>query len=118
MKTSLALAAVAAFTFTTASVLSHTEAAAQWVEKKPQTGPTVYTWEGKKVTRAEFYALQQAEQARKSAERREIDRKKKMEQEIAREARAYEKMKQERQRSAPTTEHCFMRNGALVCKRI
>ena len=118
MKTSLAFAAVAVFTFTTASVFSHTEAAAQWVEKKVQPGPTVYTWEGKKVTRAEFYALMQAREARKLAEQRGMDRKKKMEQEIAREARAYEKMKQERQRSAPTTEHCFMKNGALVCKRI
>jgi hypothetical protein len=39
-------------------------------------------------------------------------------QEMAAEGRAYRKMQDERKRNAPTTEHCFLKNGMLVCKPV
>lgn len=41
-----------------------------------------------------------------------------MKTEMEAEARAYKRMQDERKRNAPTTEHCFTKNGALVCKPI
>ena len=39
-----------------------------------------------------------------------------MKREMDAEARALKKIQDERQRSKPTTEHCFMKNGKLECK--
>lgn len=44
------------------------------------------------------------------------DRRRQQQKEIDAEARAFAKMKQERESSAPTKEHCFMKNGKLECK--
>jgi hypothetical protein len=57
------------------------------------------------------------QQQQKSAEQTEISRRQ-QQQEMAAEARAYKKMQDERKRNAPTTEHCFMKNGMLVCKPV
>lgn len=48
----------------------------------------------------------------RNAVRRNYD----MQREMAAEARAYQKMTQDRQRRAPTTELCYMKNGKLECK--
>jgi hypothetical protein len=48
----------------------------------------------------------QADAARAASMKREMDA----------EARALKKIQDERQRSKPTTEHCFMKNGKLECK--
>ena len=39
-----------------------------------------------------------------------------MKKEMEAEARAYKKMQEDRKRNTPTTEHCYMKNGNLVCK--
>jgi hypothetical protein len=45
------------------------------------------------------------------------DRAARMQEEMEAEARAYKKMSEERKRTAPTTEHCYvMKNGMLECK--
>jgi hypothetical protein len=42
----------------------------------------------------------------------------KMQQEEAAERSAYQKMKQDREQKATTTEHCYMKNGQLECKPV
>lgn len=44
------------------------------------------------------------------------DRAARMQEEMDAEALAYKKMSEERKRNAPTTEHCYMKNGNLECK--
>jgi hypothetical protein len=53
-------------------------------------------------------------QQQKKGEQRRLQQQKEMDAE----ARAYKKMQEERKRNAPTTEHCFMKNGELICKPI
>jgi hypothetical protein len=59
----------------------------------------------------EYQRLQQ----QKLADRAET-RRRQMQKEMDAEARAYKKMQDEPKRGAPTTEHCFLKNGMLVCK--
>lgn len=50
--------------------------------------------------------------------KRKREREFQQEAEMAAEQRAYDKMKQERQQKATTTEHCYMKNGQLECKQV
>lgn len=131
MLKTIAFAALAVVTLVTGTVSGQSEALAQkWVETKGIVLPTEYfcrrpvTNVRYQCSKDEFDRLYRSGPSQADILRKEKEEKKKKElalrrqQEMDAEARAYKKMKEDRQRNAPTTEHCFMKNGKLECKAV
>ncbi len=111
MVKTIALAALAIATLVAATISSSTEASAQY-DHGGKIHQCVYP-NSRAIhlcTIQEYQRLQN--QKKVDLQNRRLQQQKEMDAE----ARAYKKMQEERKRNAPTTEHCLMKNGTLVCK--
>jgi hypothetical protein len=85
---------------------------------RPRSDYTCTRADGRAVygcTQAEHKAQADAARAKQKAQA-DAARAANMKREMDAEARALKKIQDERRRSKPTTEHCFMKNGKLECK--